>query len=105
MTKETVGAPSLFKRLLPAALLVAGLAAPLATAGTAEARGGCGLGGHRGPYGFCRPNLGPRVFYRPYGYRPAFYGPRRFGWGGPRWHRWGGGYGRVGWHGGWHRRW
>lgn len=105
MTKAAERSPTLLRRLLPAALLVAGLAAPLATAGTAEARGGCGLGFHRGLYGFCRPNLGPRVFYRPYAYRPAFYGPRRFGWGGPRWHRWGGGYGRVGWHGGWHRGW
>ncbi|KQP40972.1 hypothetical protein ASF49_19480 [Methylobacterium sp. Leaf104] len=91
--------------MAPAALLVAGLAAPLATAGTAEARDGCGLGFHRGLYGYCRPNLGPRVVYAPYVVRPAFYGPRfygprRIGWGGPRWHRWGGYR-----HAGWHHRW
>ena len=110
MTKEPVRAPTVLRRLLPAALLAAGLAVPLATAGAAEARDGCGLGGHRGFYGYCRPNLGPRVFYRPYAFRPAFYGPRRFGWGGPRWHCWGGyrhvGLGHRGWgHHGWHHRW
>lgn len=90
------------------------LAAGLLTAGSAaEARDGCGLGSHRGFYGWCRPNLG----YRPYAFGPAYrhYGYRR--WGGPRWH-----YGyhyswhrRFGWHGGhrwggfrhagWHHRW
>lgn len=114
MTGLTNIAATGLKRLLPAALLAAGLAAPLATAGTAEARDGCGLGFHRGLYGFCRPNLGPRVVYAPYVVRPVvygprvygprFYGPRRIGWGGPRWHRWGG-YRHVGWRGGWHHRW
>src|SRR6478609_3499213 len=98
----------MLKRRLPAAVLAAALAAPLATAGTAEARDGCGLGFHRGVYGLCRPNLGPWRAYRPYAYRPAFYGYRRVGWYGPRWHRWGGyrhvGW-RGGWHGGWHHRW
>lgn len=70
-----------------------------ASAGSAEARDGCGLGFHRGLYGFCRPN----VVYRPFVYRPAFYGYRRFAYG-PRWHRWGG-YRHVGWGGGWHRGW
>ena len=33
---------------------------------------GCGPGMHRGPYGACRPNFGPR------GYGPRYgYGPRR----------------------------
>jgi hypothetical protein len=27
----------------------------------ASAEGGCGLGFHRGPYGGCRPNVGPVV--------------------------------------------
>lgn len=83
----------------------AGLAAPLLLAAPAEARDGCGLGFHRGFYGFCRPNLGP-----------VFYGYPRYGWYGPRWHRWGyrrygwhrwGGWGHrhVGWHGGWHGGW
>ena len=90
------------------------LAAGLLTAGSAaEARDGCGLGLHRGVYGWCRPNLG----YRPYACGPGY---RHFGyrgWGGRRWH-----YGyhhgwhrRLGWHGGhrwggfrhagWHHRW
>jgi hypothetical protein len=37
--------------------LVAGLT--LGTASVASAREGCGPGGHRGPYGHCRPNGGP----------------------------------------------
>ena len=91
------------------------LAAGLLTAGSAaEARDGCGLGFHRGYYGWCRPNPA----YRPYGYAPVYrgFGYRRWG-GGPRWnygyryrwhrrfawhggHRWGGFH-----HGGWHHRW
>jgi hypothetical protein len=35
--------------------------------------GGCGLGFHRGPYGGCRPNFGPRRIYGP----RRFYAPRR----------------------------
>ena len=93
MTDETLRAPTMLKRLGAVALVAAGLAAPLATAGAAEARDGCGPGGHRGPYGYCRPNFGPRPYYAPYAYRPAFYGPR--------WHRWGGGYGYRGWHHRW----
>ena len=68
------------------------LTAGLLTAGSAaEARDGCGLGLHRGVYGWCRLNLG----YRPYAFAPGY---RR--WGGPRWHY---GY-RYGWHRGfaWH---
>ncbi|WP_068071129.1 GCG_CRPN prefix-to-repeats domain-containing protein [Novosphingobium lentum] len=42
-----------------ATIFVAGAA--LATASVAEARQGCGPGGHRGPYGHCRPNNGGRV--------------------------------------------
>ena len=46
----------------------------------------CGPGLHVGRFGGCRPNFGPRPFYRPYGYygprpyyRPyGFYGPRPF---------------------------
>ncbi|MBD8907964.1 GCG_CRPN prefix-to-repeats domain-containing protein [Methylorubrum zatmanii] len=92
--------------------LAAGL---LTTASDAEARDGCGLGFHRGYYGWCRPNFG----YRPYVYGPVYH---RFGyrpWGGYRWrygyhwhrrfawhggYRWGG-FRHAGWHGGWHRRW
>ena len=96
-------------KLAGAAVLALGTIA--ATAGAAEARDGCGPGGHRGYYGYCRPN----VVYRPIVVRPVVYGYRRVGWYGPRWHRWGGyrpvGYARPwGWHGGyrhggWHHRW
>ncbi len=96
-------------------ILPLALAAGLLTAGSAaEARDGCGLGFHRGFYGWCRPNLG----YRPYAYGPVY---RHFGyrgWGGPRrhyadpygWHRrfaWHGGGHRWGGfrHAGWHHRW
>jgi hypothetical protein len=43
------------------------VAVTLAAASAAEARGGCGLGWHRGPYGGCRANgegpvvVGPRA--------------------------------------------
>jgi hypothetical protein len=45
--------------------LAAGLS--LGTASTAMAREGCGPGGHRGPYGHCRPNRGTRVVVTPNG--------------------------------------
>jgi len=37
------------------------LAVSLATASAADARGGCGIGWHRGPYGGCRRNEGPVI--------------------------------------------
>ncbi len=40
-------------------LILAGAGAALALASTAQAAGGCGPAYHRGPYGGCRPNLGP----------------------------------------------
>jgi hypothetical protein len=88
----------MFKKMLLAAA-VAGLT--LAGVSSADAEGGCGPAFHRGPYGGCRPNLGPApavvvapgapaigVFYRGRGY-----------WDGHRywWHR-------YGWHGGWRYR-
>ena len=42
-----------FLALCAAGVAVAGLAAT-----PAAARDGCGPGGHRGPYGHCRPNRG-----------------------------------------------
>ena len=45
-------------RIIAAALL-AGVTIGGATG--ADARDGCGPGGHRGPYGHCRPNRGPVV--------------------------------------------
>jgi hypothetical protein len=48
-----------------------------------KVRNGCGLGWHRGPWGYCRPNGVPYVG-RPYAYAPArcwwvetAWGPRR----------------------------
>jgi hypothetical protein len=43
-------------------------------------RGGCGLGWHRGPYGGCRPNVGPAV---------VVVGPVPY-WRGPGWRFYGG---------------
>lgn len=58
------------KKLLAAALL-AGVA--IAGATSADARDGCGPGGHRGPYGHCRPSRGPG--YGGPGYRGAVVAP------------------------------
>ena len=90
-------------RLKLAGAAILALGAIAANTGVAEARDGCGPWGHRGHYGYCRPN----VAYRLIVVRPIVYGPR--------WHRWGG-YRHVGyrypwgWHGGyrhagWHHRW
>ena len=48
-------------------LLLVALGASVALAGvsTAEARDGCGPGGHRGAYGRCRPNRGGPVVIAP----------------------------------------
>lgn len=43
---------------LIATALAAGVALAAASSTPAQAREGCGLGGHRGPYGHCRPNRG-----------------------------------------------
>ena len=48
-------------------LTLAFAAAALAGATAVQARDGCGPGGHRGPYGHCRPNG--------YGYGPAVIAP------------------------------
>jgi hypothetical protein len=43
--------------------------------GVIKVRNACGVGWHRGPYGYCRPNGAPYA-YRPYAYRPyAYYAP------------------------------
>ncbi len=76
-------------------VLVAG--ATLTVVSSAQAAGGCGPGGHRGPYGGCRPNFGRGpvvagpalgVFYPGHGY-----------WDGHRY--WAN---RYAWHGGWRYR-
>ena len=71
------------------AALAAGAA--LVAVAPADAAQGCGRGGHRGYYGHCRPNYGPRgafVVDRYYGGR-GYWDGRRF------WHH------RRHWHGGW----
>jgi hypothetical protein len=101
-------------RMRHAAIAALSLGLVAGAAGAAEARDGCGLGFHRGIYGLCRPNFGPRPFAD--GYGPGFaHRWHRVGWyGGPRFHRWGwhgAGLRHAGWHagwhrpGGWHRRW
>lgn len=81
------------KTILFAALVAGGAL----TAAPAEARQGCGVGAHRGPAGYCRPNRGgvvvaPRV-------RIGVFYPGRGYWDGRRY------YGhRYRWHGGWRYR-
>lgn len=72
----------------------------VAAVSPALAADGCGPGGHRGPYGHCRPNRGPGpVIVAPGG--PAigvFYNGRGY-WDGNRyWQH------RERWHGGWRYR-
>lgn len=66
----------------------------------AMAREGCGPGGHRGPYGHCRPNRGPVIVERG---GPAlvvgnFYNGRGY-WDGRRYY-----HNRERFHGGWRYR-
>ncbi|WP_114228886.1 MULTISPECIES: GCG_CRPN prefix-to-repeats domain-containing protein [Sphingomonas] len=84
------------KKLMGVALAAVGV---MTMASGAQAAQGCGPGGHRGPYGHCRPNRGPMMrpgapvlvvgnFYRGHGY-----------WDGRRyWQH------RDRWHGGWRYR-
>lgn len=86
-------------RKIVLSLLAAGTV--LATAAPAMARDGCGPGGHRGPYGHCRPNRGP-VYVAP---APAVrlvignYYPNRGYWDGRRYYQH-----RDHWRGGWRYR-
>ena len=77
-------------------LLLAGLASSALAVGIytpAEASGGCGPFGHRGFYGYCRPNgYGGYGFHRPFGYGYGFHRPFGYGYGGQR-------------HFGYYRRW
>lgn len=82
------------KRTLLAAAAAATLAA--AGAGPAEAAQGCGPGGHRGPYGHCRPNRGPGFYGAPR--IGTFYPGRGYFYGGRYWGH------RYAWHGGWRYR-
>lgn len=80
-------------------LLFAALAASAAIASIApsEARQGCGVDGHRGPAGYCRPNRGGAVIVP--GVRVGVFYPGRGYWDGGRY--WGH---RYRWHGGWRYR-
>jgi hypothetical protein len=65
--------------------LAAGIA--LGTATIAEARQGCGPGGHRGPAGHCRPNGDNRVVVTPRGLIVGnFYSGRGY-WDGRRYYQ------------------
>ncbi|MEG8038841.1 hypothetical protein QP166_05590 [Sphingomonas sp. LR60] len=80
-------------------LLLAAIAtgAALTVAIPAEARQGCGVGAHRAPNGYCRPNRGRAVVVRPS--RIGVYHPGRGYWDGHRyWAH------RYRWHGGWRYR-
>ncbi|WBO23091.1 GCG_CRPN prefix-to-repeats domain-containing protein [Sphingomonas abietis] len=82
-------------------LLLSALAtgAVLMAISPANAREGCGPGGHRGPYGHCRANRGPVVVAGPGALVVGTYYPRRGYWDGRRyWAH------RDRWHGGWRYR-
>lgn len=75
------------------------VAALTAIAPAAEARQGCGVGFHRGPYGACRPNVPGPVVVVPGGPRVGIYYRGQGYWDGHRyWAR------RERWHGGWRYR-
>jgi hypothetical protein len=83
------------KHILLAAIAVG---ATLVSVSPAEARQGCGVGGHRGPYGHCRPNRGP-VVVAPGAPVIGVYYPGRGYWYNNRYWR-----NRYRWHGGWRYR-
>lgn len=82
------------KRFLLAAMAVG---AAFTTAAPAEARQGCGVGAHRGPGGYCRPNRG-RVVAAPRVRVGVFYAGRGY-WDGRRYWKQ-----RYRGHGGWRYR-
>lgn len=80
-------------------ILLAAVAAgaALMAVAPAEARQGCGPGGHRGPGGYCRPNRGHVVVVP--AVRVGVFYPGRGYWDGRRyWSH------RTRWHGGWRYR-
>jgi hypothetical protein len=83
------------KKILLAAVAAG---AVLAATSPANAAQGCGPGGHRGPYGHCRPN-GPPIVAGPGGLVIGTYYPNRGYWDGNRYWRH-----RDRWHGGWRYR-
>lgn len=70
-------------------LVALGLASviALAAASPSDALGGCGRGYHRGPAGYCRPNMGPVVEVGPQVYVVGRYYPGRGYWYGNRWYQ------------------
>ncbi|ACM30902.1 hypothetical protein MOV66_23270 [Agrobacterium sp. SHOUNA12C] len=79
-------------------LLALAATACFAVVAPAEARDGCGIGFHRGPYGYCHPD-GPRIIVVPAGPAYGAFYPGRGYWDGHRYwvhHEW--------WHGGWRYR-
>jgi hypothetical protein len=83
------------KRIL---LTAVAAGAVLAAVSPANAMQGCGPGGHRGPYGHCRPNGGPGMA-GPGALVIGTYYPNQGYWDGHRyWHH------RDRWHGGWRYR-
>ena len=81
------------KKLMLGALVAS---AALAAVSSAQAAQGCGPGGHRGPYGGCRPNVGPAFVGGPV--IGVFYPGRGYWYGGRYWQN------RYAWHGGWRYR-
>lgn len=82
-------------------ILLLALAAGTAFAGVtaADAREGCGPGGHRGPYGHCRANRGPVVVTPGGALVVGRYYDNRGYWDGRRyWHH------RERWNNGWRYR-
>ena len=85
----------MFRKILVLALASG---ATLAAAAPAQARQGCGPGGHRGPYGHCRPNVRPNLHRGPVLVIGNYYHGRGY-WDGRRyWHN------RYRHHGGWRYR-
>lgn len=73
------------KKLLVATAAIGSL---LVAAAPAAAREGCGLGGHRGPYGHCRPNRGGPVVLQIGTYYPGhgYWDGHRYWQHRERWH-------------------
>jgi hypothetical protein len=84
------------KRIILTTLAAGAMFAALSPAQAAE---GCGPGGHRGPYGHCRPNGPGAVVAAPGALVIGTYYPSRGYWDGRRYWRH-----REQWHGGWRYR-
>lgn len=82
------------KKILLATIAAAAACTVIAPA---QARQGCGIGGHRDSWGYCRPNYGG-VFVAPGVRIGAFYPGRGYWYGGRYWAH------REWWHGGWRYR-